>query len=141
MTAKEHLQSVYSIQQKIKRLQNRREDLRADLYSIGSPTGQLDSERVQTSISGDRMAELVARVDEVERDIVAELKDLIVAKDKISQEIERVPNENYKQLLFDRYILCLKWEKIALDRDKGIRWIYRMHGKALNSFEKVWDSH
>ena len=141
MTAKEHLQSVYSIQQKIRRLQNRREDLRADLYSIGSPTGQLDSERVQTSISGDRMAELVARVDEAERDIVAELKDLIVAKDKISQEIERVPNENYKQLLFDRYILCLKWEKIALDRDKGIRWIYRMHGKALNSFEKVWNSH
>lgn len=138
MTAKEHLQSVYSIQQKIKRLQNRREDLRADLYSIGSPTGQLDSARVQTSISGDRMAELVARVDETERNIVAELKDLIDQKEKITREIERVPEENYKQLLFERYVLCEKWEKISLDHDRGIRRTFTMHRKALASFEKIW---
>lgn len=137
MTAKEHLQSVYSIQQKIKRLQNRREDLRADLYSIGSPTGQLDSERVQTSISGDRMAELVARVDEVERDIVAEIGELTEQKQKIIAEIERVPKESYKNLLFRRYVLCEKWEKIAVDLDKSVRWIYSMHGLALKAFEKT----
>ena len=68
----------------------------------------------------------------------------MIAKEKkqeIISEIEKVPQENYRQLLFDRYILCQKWEQIALDRDKGVRWIYRLHGKALNTFEKVLDGH
>ena len=139
MTAKEHLQTAFIISRKLKRLNDRREDLRADLYSLGSPS--FDQDRVQTSKSGDRMLELVARVDEVERDIVVEFNALTEAKQRIIKEIERVPNENYKQLLFDRYILCQRWEKMAVDRNTGVRWIYRMHKNALNAFEKVWDSH
>ena len=140
MTAKEHLQQVYAIQRKIKRLQDRREDLRADLYSVKSPS-DLPEIRVQTSITGDKMLELVAKVDELERGIIAEIDELTEKKQEIISEIERVPQENYRQLLFDRYILCQKWEQIALDRDKGVRWIYRLHGKALNTFEKVLDGH
>lgn len=140
MTAKEHLQQVYAIQRKIKRLQDRREDLRADLYSVKSPS-DLPDIRVQTSLTGDKMLELVAKVDELERGIIAEIDELTEKKQEIIAEIERVPQENYRQLLFDRYILCQKWEQIALDRDKGVRWIYRLHGKALNTFEKVMDGH
>ncbi len=140
MTAKEHLQQVYAIQRKIKRLQDRREDLRADLYSVKSPS-DLPEIRVQTSLTGDKMLELVAKVDELERGIIAEIDELTEKKQEIIAEIERVPQENYRQLLFDRYILCQKWEQIALDRDKGVRWIYRLHGKALNTFEKVLDGH
>lgn len=140
MTAKEHLQQVYAIQRKIKRLQDRREDLRADLYSVKSPS-DLPEIRVQTSLTGDKMLELVAKVDELERGIIAEIDELTEKKQEIIAEIEKVPQENYRQLLFDRYILCQKWEQIALDRDKGVRWIYRLHGKALNTFEKVMDGH
>jgi len=140
MTAKEHLQQVYAIQRKIKRLQDRREDLRADLYSVKSPS-DLPEIRVQTSLTGDKMLELVAKVDELERGIIAEIDELTEKKQEIISEIEKVPQENYRQLLFDRYILCQKWEQIALDRDKGVRWIYRLHGKALNTFEKVMDGH
>lgn len=140
MTAKEHLQQVYSIQRKIKRLEDRRQDLRADLYSVKSPS-DLPEIRVQTSMTGDKMLELISRVDEIERDLINEITELTETKQAVIAEIEKVPNENYRQLLFDRYILCQKWEKIALDRDKGIRWIYRMHGKSLNAFEKVWKGH
>lgn len=140
MTTKEHLQQVYSIQRKIKRLEDRREDLRADLYSVKSPS-DLPEIRVQTSLSGDKMLELISKVDELERDIIAEISDLTDKKQQIMTEIEKVPNENYRQLLFDRYILCKRWEQIALDRDKGVRWIYRMHGKSLNAFEKVLNGH
>ena len=140
MTAKEYLQQVYTISCRIKRLEKRREDIRADLYSLRSPS-DLSGISVQTSPSGDKMAELVAKVDEIECDIVDELKELTDRKEAIIGNIELVPNERYKQILFDRYILCEKWEKIALDRDKTVRWIYRMHGKALNAFEKVLSSH
>ena len=104
MTAKEHLQQVYAIQRKIKRLEARREDLRADLYSVKSPS-DLPEIRVQTSLTGDKMLELVARVDELERSIIDEVKTLTEMKQGIIAEIEKVPNENYKQLLYDRYVL------------------------------------
>lgn len=139
MTAKEHLQQVYAIQRKIKRLQDRREDLRADLYSVKSPS-DLPEIRVQTSLTGDKMLELVAKVDELERGIIAEIDELTEKKQEIIAEIERVPEENYKQLLFERYIMCEKWEKISLDHDRGIRRTFTMHGKALASFEKIWKS-
>lgn len=140
MTAKEHLQQVYAIQRKIKRLEARREDLRADLYSVKSPS-DLPEIRVQTSLTGDKMLELVARVDELERSIIDEVKTLTEMKQGIIAEIEKVPNENYKQLLYDRYVLCKKWEQIALDRDRCVRWIFQMHGKALKSFEKTMNTH
>lgn len=139
MTAKEHLQSIYAISQKINRLQARREDIRNDLYSLGGM--DMSADRVQTSPKGDRMLELIATVDEIERDLVDEIKELTEDKQKIIREIERVPQENYKQLLYDRYVLCQRWEKIALDRNKGVRWIYRLHGKSLQAFEKVWNDH
>lgn len=139
MTAKEHLQSIYAISQKINRLQTRREDIRNDLYSLGGM--DMSADRVQTSPKGDRMLELIATVDEIERDLVDEIKELTEDKQKIIREIERVPQENYKQLLYDRYVLCQRWEKIALDRNKGVRWIYRLHGKSLQAFEKVWNDH
>ena len=101
MTAKEHLQQVYAIQRKIKRLQDRREDLRADLYSVKSPS-DLPEIRVQTSLTGDKMLELVAKVDELERGIIAEIDELTEKKQEIISEIERVPQENDRQLLFDR---------------------------------------
>lgn len=136
MTAKEYLQQVYLIKRKIKRLQDRREDLRADLYSVKSPS-DLPEIRVQTSLTGDKMLELVAKVDELERGIIAEIDRLTDKKQQIISEIENVPNENHRQLLFERYILCLKWEQISIDMDKSIRWIYAMHGVALNQFKEV----
>lgn len=140
MTAKEHLQTAFVLQRKIDRLTELREDIRANMYTIGSPAGQTE-ERVQTSVNGDRMLQLIARVDEAERDIIENMTELIEAKRKITCEIEQIPNENYRQLLYDRYIKCQRWEKIALDRNKGVRWIYRLHGKSLNAFEKVWSDH
>lgn len=140
MTAKEHLQQVYMIQRKINRLEAQREDLRADLYSVKSPSDMPDI-RVQTSLTGDKMLELVARVDEIERGIIDEINALVEKKISITNEIEKVPNENYKQLLFDRYILCKRWEQIAIDRDKSVRTIFKMHGRALNLFEKVIKGH
>ena len=139
MTAKEYLSKVYVIQQRLKRLQRQREELRNDLYSIKSPS--FDPNKVQTSLEGDKMAALVAKVDELEREIVDETEELIDERQDILDHIERLTNERYKQLLFDRYVLCDKFEKIALERDKGIRWIYRMHGNALKAFEKVINDH
>ena len=77
MTAKEYLQQIYYIHHKINRLKARRDQLRADLYSLGSPAGNMDVDKVQTSMSGDAMLRLIAKVDEAERDIIKEIDKMV----------------------------------------------------------------
>jgi len=138
MTAKEYLQTVYNIKCRIDRLNERRKDLNDDLYSYGIQA--TDGNHVQTSVSGDRLSELIAMADEVERKLVLEIKSLIQQKQVISEQIEALPNEKYRRVLFERYILCKRWEQIADGfHIRDVRWIYRLHGKALQLFAKEWN--
>ena len=137
MTAKEHLRSVYEIERRIKRLEYRRQDLVNDLYGLRSIS--LDRDPVQTSQSGDRMLDAIVKKNEAEADMVHEIARLIEVKQKIMAEIETLPVEKHRQVLFDRYILCKRWEQIALEYEKDIRWIYRIHGDALAAFAKKYN--
>lgn len=136
MTAKEYLQTIFNLKRRIARLEEARRDLVNDLYCFSSPAP--DHEPVQTSPNGDRIIEVIAKKDEAEQKMVTEIRRLIDVKMKIIADIERVPNERQKQILFDRYVMCKRWERIAAEHDKGIRWVYRLHGRALKSFEERW---
>ena len=135
MTAKEYLQQIYHFHRKVKRLQARRDQLRADLYSIGSPSGKMDADKVQTSMSGDTMLRLIAKVDEIERDIVYEIDQMVDARERIAGEIERVSNEHYRDILHKRYIEFKRWVDIADEMHMEISWVFRLHGRALQDFE------
>ena len=137
MTTKEYLQQIYFMQRKITRLEDRREQIRSDLYSIGSPSGKMDADKVQTSLSGDTMLRLIAKVDKVERDILYEMSALLDAKDRIVKQIESLKKEKHKDVLFKRYVMFERWEKIAVDMDITVRYVYKLHGSALKEFEKI----
>ena len=137
MTAKEYLQQIYFLHRKIKRMEDRREQLRSDLYSIGSPSGKMDADKVQTTLSGDTMLRLIAKVDQAERDILFEMSTLLDAKDRIVKQIEGMKNEKHKDVLFKRYVMFERWEKIAVDMDITVRYVYKLHGSALKEFEKI----
>ena len=138
MTAKEYLQQIYIIHRKVKRLEEQREQLRADLYSIGSPAGKMDADKVQTSMSGDNMLRLIAKVDKIDRDIVGEVNALLDVKAKIIKQIERMPNENQKDVLNKRYVNFRRWEQIAVDMNITVRHVYRIHGDALQTFSRMY---
>ena len=139
MTTKEYLQEIYKLSRRIKRLQEIRAEIRADLYSVKS--APLSSDKVQSSAGDDRMAKLIAKVDRIERDIVDQIDKLTDRREAICGQIEQVEDERYKTILYDRYVLCHKWERIAVDMDLEIRWVYRLHGEALKSFEKLYFDH
>lgn len=135
MTAKEYLQQIYHLDRRIKRLQSRREEIRADLYSVKSTT-DYNADRVQSSVAGDSMLRLIAKVDSIERDIVKELDQLISMKTRISQEIEQVQDATAKDILYQRYVSCLSFEQIAVNLGYSRRHIDRLHGRALYLFKK-----
>lgn len=139
MTAKEYLRQIYILRNKIQRLKRRRDDMYEDLYSIGSPAGKMDIDKVQTSMSGDTMLRLIARIDKADRQLVREIEQLEAKKQKIMKQIEAMPNEQHRSVLYHRYVLCWKWSEIAADMVLDERWVYRIHGQALAAFGKQFN--
>lgn len=143
MTAKRYLQQIWIINEKIKRFMLYREKLRQDMYSLHSPA--TDADRVQTSASGDGMLNAIARVDEAERDIVAETKRLLEKRERIIGEIEKLSEldidpdkaEIYKTILFERHVLFWNWEEIRKSIGYSERQIHRLKYKAWEAFERV----
>ena len=140
MTAKEYLQQIYVCNRRMKRIQETREQLRIDMYSIGSPMGNMSSDRVQTTTSGDKFGRMIARVDKLERDLVKEHGRMLALKDKIIRQIEAMDNEQQRSVLYNRYVLLHDWETIAEDMNYTTRRIYQIHGEALLEFRKKYFS-
>ena len=138
MTPKEYLQQIYIITKRLQRLRQLCDQLREDAYSIGSPMGSLSPDKVQTSPSGDQMERAIARVDKTERQIRSETNRLKEKRRKIQQQIEAVPDERYKSILFGRYVMCQTWERVAEAVPCDVRHVYRLHGAALRAFGEIY---
>lgn len=138
VAAKEYLRQAYHISEKIKRLRKRRDDLRRDMYSIGSPSGNMDADKVQTSVSWDNMLREISQIDYIERDIAKELARMEDAKQRIIEQIEALDDERYKSVLFERYILFSDFEEIAESMGYKLKWIFELHKQALVTFAIRW---
>ena len=136
MTAKEYLQQAYLISRQIKRLQARRIQLREDMFSLRSPS-DINPDKVQTSLSGDNMIRLIAKVDQIDRAIEKECTRLMEKQTRIEKEVESVPYEQQRDVLYRRYILFQRWEQIAVSMNVSLRHVYRIHGEALQTFSHM----
>ena len=77
-----------------------------------------------------RYADFAAQVD-------AQIDKLIDIKQEIAAVIAEVPDTTLRTLLTKRYLNFEKWEKIAVDLDRTLRWVMRLHGRALQAAEKI----
>ena len=135
MTAREYLEQVKIIDSKIRRLERERDELRADLYRVGSPANM--NERVQTSQNWDTVFRLIAKIDKKDREIAREVARLVDAKNRIIRQIERLKKESLRSVLIYRYVMGLKWEDIGKQMNYTARSCQILHGEALREFAKI----
>lgn len=141
MTVKEYLKQIYWTGQRIRQLEEARETIKADLYSAKSPNYVAD--RVQSSVSGDTMERLIAKADELTKEINDELENRLALKKKIIGEINRMPARTeaqklQKACLYNRYVLCHRWEHVADEMNVSLRYVYMIHGDALEAFKRLY---
>lgn len=138
MTAKEYLQQIYQINCEIARQEQFREQLRSTMYGLRSPAAQTDN-KVQTSVSSDdTLLALIAKVERMEHDINEKKIRLVEKLEVIISQIEGIDDERYRRILTDRYVRMIKWERIAVNMDRDIRYVYRLHGNALQKFAEKY---
>ena len=129
MTAKEYLGQAYRLDQRI----NSKLEQVASLNELatkctwaltGMPRGP--SRRTST------MAEVVAKIVDLQTEINHDIDRLIDLKREMVMLIKSVDNTECQTLLELRYLCFKTWEQIAVDMGYTIDNVYRIHRKALS---------
>ena len=137
MKAKEYLQQLKRLDELINQKIKEVTDLRERATSVSGIDYSKD--KVQTSPSGDAsFVKLIGRIADLETEINTETDRFIDEKHEIINQIQRLQNVDEITVLHKRYIEYFSFERIAVDMNYSIRNIYFIHGRALQSFEKMF---
>ena len=134
MTAKEYLSRYHLINIRINQKIDQQRQLRELATNISPSSGGGHSSGVS-----DKVGMAVAKIATLEQEISAEIDELIRVKAEIGRTISAVADERLRLILIARYINCMRWEQIAVTQNIDLRWLYRLHGRALREIEKIID--
>lgn len=87
-----------------------------------------------------QMADTVVKIIDLQNEINRDIDTLVDLKADIMRLIRSVSCREYQTILEKRYLCFFSWEKIAAAMDYDIRWLYRLHGKALEEVQVLLDS-
>ena len=135
ISAKEYLKSIRTLDMAIK---VKEEELYRLKLNIASLSPQTTGERVMNSSTSDMMSTIDKIVD-MQAVINAEIDRLVDLKEEARTKINQLKDTRYVSLLTDYYINCKTWEQVAEDMEYDWRWVYRLHGRALQSFSKIFE--
>ena len=107
-------------------------ELSVSISAIGN------DEKVQTSPNFDKIGTAIAKIDELESNLDKMIDEYLVKREMIIAQIDTMEEESVYQILFSRYIEKKTFEKIATEMEYSWRQIVRLHGKALQQFEKKY---
>lgn len=126
MTAKEFLRRARTVDRRVDEAQERVERLRARLEAgrMSSITGMPRGGAKDWTDTADKLIELERRVNERTRELV---RWKLMAMDAI----DRVEEANLREVLELYYIDGYTWEQVARRMQLDVRWVYRLHGRAL----------
>lgn len=76
------------------------------------------------------------KIVDLEEKIKQEVHDLVMVKTDMLEKIHSLESVDYQSVLELRYLSYRTWEQIAEEMHYSIRWIYKLHGKALQELER-----
>ena len=134
---KEYLRQVFRIEKHIENLITERENILTLLEKCTSTTAGYESDGSTSGTHANKaennIVNYISALQDYESKLQTQITEMLMAKEKLKQIIENVPNYEHRQILYKRYICFQKWEQIAVDMNYNIKWIYKLHGKALES--------
>ena len=129
MTAKEYLSQAYRLDQRI----NSKIEQVASLNDLATKcTSTLTGMPRNPNRASSTMADAVGKIIDLQNEINQDIDRLVDLKREIVAVIKAIENPEYQTLLEKRYLCFLTWEKIAVDMGYDLRWLYRVHKRALD---------
>ena len=135
MKAQQYLEQVDKFEALIQNKQIEKEQWKDIALSI---TGKYEGERVQSSGSKQKMSDAVNRIVLIENEIDSLIDQQIDTRLEIIKTIEQLKTTEY-DLLHKIYIQHMTFKEVAAAKDKSVSWATTVHGRALQSLQKLLD--
>ena len=126
MTAKEFLRRAREVDRRVDEATERAERLRARLEA-----GRMSSVTGMPRGGGADWTETADRLIELERVVNARTREWVRWKLDAIDAIRAVEEPRLAEVLELYYIDGFTWEQVAQRMGLDVRWVYRLHGKAL----------
>lgn len=128
MDAKTYLGQAYRIDQRI----NSKIEQILSLRELATQATATLSDMPHSATPNIRsMEQTIAKMVDLENEINYDIDGLIDLKSDIVRLIKSIDNPEYKTLLELRYLCFKSWEQIAVKMEYDIRYIYKLHTRAL----------
>ena len=98
--------------------------------------GASSSDKVQSSGNPQRMADAISNYLDIEDEIKATIKTLVVTKREILKTIEQLDTDEY-DILHKIYLQGLSLYDVADMYDKSYNWATTTHGRALKHLQNI----
>lgn len=128
MTAKEFLRRARSVDRRVDEAQERVQRLRARLES-----GRMSSVTGMPRGGGSDWTETADRLIELEQVVNQRTRELVRWKLAAIDAIRAVEEPREAEVLELYYIDGFTWEQVAQRMGLDLRWVYRLHGRALTA--------
>ena len=135
MDTKQYLQQISILDRMINNKLAEISQLRELTMSVSAVKNE---ERVQTTPNFDKIGTAYCKIEEMEEKLDKLIDEFVDKKNLIISQIDKIENETYYEILFARYIEKKTFEKIADEMTYSWRQVIRLHGRALQEFEKKY---
>ena len=135
MDTKQYLQQISRLDRMINNKLSEISQLRELAMSVSAVKNE---ERVQTTPNFDKIGTAYCKIEEMEEKLDNLIDEFVDKKNLIISQIDKIENETYYEILFARYIEKKTFEKIADEMTYSWRQVIRLHGRALQEFEKKY---
>ena len=135
MDTKQYLQQISRLDRIINNKLAEISQLRELAMSVSAVKNE---ERVQTTPNFDKIGNAYCKIEEMEEKLDKLIDEFVDKKNLIISQIDKIENETYYEILFARYIEKKTFEKIADEMTYSWRQVIRLHGRALQEFEKKY---
>ena len=135
MDTKQYLQQISRLDRMIQNKLAEISQLRELAMSVSAVKNE---ERVQNTPNFDKIGTAYCKIEEMEEKLDKLIDEYVDKKNLIISQIDKIDNEAYYEILFARYIEKKTFEKIADEMTYSWRRVIRLHGRALQEFEKKY---
>lgn len=134
MTAKEYLSQAATLKRRIKQIEDRIEKLRTEASS--PKTIRYDKDMIQSSPSGDALANYMIRLDHEERKLIRLKEQYLDIHEEIRNRILLVRPDLYADVLYMRYLEGKSLVDISEELLYSYIYVCKLHGRALLEFAR-----
>jgi len=136
MIAKDYLAQTYRIDQRINSKLEQITSLRELATKVTSTISDMPHNPSKNLHS---MESIILKMVDLENEINSDIDELVDLKRDIFTMIKGIKNPEYQTLLELRYLCFKSWEQIAVNLGYEIRYLYKLHGRALDECEIFFD--